>query len=76
MISSKTAYLIYPMQVIGDLWYFLPLCSDTQVPPKCKTTASRESAFKLLAEMGKDCTETFQEITKLLFAQLDDIKLR
>lgn len=50
--------------------------SDTQGPPKCKTTASRESAFKLLAEMGKECTPNFEHITKLLFAQLDDIKLR
>lgn len=38
-------------------------------PPKCKTKASRKAAFRLLAELAKNCPENFQELIEELLKQ-------
>mmetsp|Transcript_12467 Transcript_12467/g.20271 ORF Transcript_12467/g.20271 Transcript_12467/m.20271 type:complete len:3278 (-) Transcript_12467:248-10081(-) len=38
-------------------------------PPKCKTRISRQAAFCLLCELGKDCPPGFRDLVQLVSAQ-------
>lgn len=47
----------------------------THAPPKCKTFASRTAAFRLLTELARGCLPAFQQLMRLLLAQVDKGKL-
>jgi ubiquitin carboxyl-terminal hydrolase 34 len=47
----------------------------TQTPPKCKTKASRNAAFKLMQELAKDCPQNFKVLADLIITQADSVDM-
>jgi ubiquitin carboxyl-terminal hydrolase 34 len=46
-----------------------------QTPPKCKTKASRNAAFKLLLELAKDSPHNFKVLAELIVNQSDSVDM-
>lgn len=45
-----------------------PTATDCNVAPKCDTPSSRAAAYRLLAELGRQCPENYTVITRALVA--------
>eukprot|EP01119_Soliformovum_irregulare_P021052 TRINITY_DN6926_c0_g2_i1.p1 TRINITY_DN6926_c0_g2~~TRINITY_DN6926_c0_g2_i1.p1 ORF type:complete len:2370 (+),score=711.86 TRINITY_DN6926_c0_g2_i1:42-7151(+) len=75
--TLKEKCLEMPREIFENCLFKIPSAENhgPLAPPKCKTPQSRQSAFRLLSEMCRISSQSFQDLTDLLLFQIEDMDI-